>query len=148
MSNIVSPFQMKRNKVVSFSIEQNEISQEYEATNVSLRADYKISDITKNASALSARVDLFITLTGITDNEEKIFEINLDMMGLFDGESPQIEEHKFEDMLKINGISTLMQLSRAYITSTTALAGFANPINFPMVNVFELIKMKEEMNKK
>ena len=73
-----------------------------------------------------------------------MFQIRLDMMGAFEGDSEQIDRERFLTMLKINGLSTLMQLSRAYVTASTALSGFVNPIHFPMVNVYELVKMKEK----
>jgi len=143
MSNLVSPFQIKSNSVVSYELKQAKTVQQYESASVSLRADYEISDINKSNGHLDARVDLFIMLSGKKDADETVFEINLNMMGIFEGDSGQISEEKFADMLKINGLSTLMQLSRAYVTATTSLSGFSTPINFPMVNVFELIKWKE-----
>lgn len=142
MNNIISPFQLKKNMIVKYGIEQTEASQEYKSTDVSLGVDYKISSITMKNDTWNAQLDLLIILTGKTNNGETIFTINLDMMGLFEGNAQQIEKEKFNDMLKINGISTLMQLSRAYVTATTALSNFPNPINFPMVNVFELVKGK------
>ncbi len=144
MNNIISPFQMKKNMIVSYAIEQMEATQEYERTSVSLGVDYKISDVVKMEELLNARVDLFVELMGKTEQEEKVFVIKLDMMGIFEGNVEQIGENKFKDMVKVNGISTLIQLSRAYVTATTALSGFSSPINFPMVNVFELIKRKDE----
>lgn len=147
MNNIISPFQMEHNKVASFSIEQNEGLQEFESTNVSLGADFKISELQKRESTLTAKLNLLIELTGKTDKDEKVFKIKLDMLGAFECDIHQINEEKFVEMLKINGISTLMQLSRAYVTSVTALSGFSQPINFPMVNVFELVKWKENTEK-
>lgn len=143
MSNIIAPFQMKKNKVVSYRIAQNEVMQEYENISVSLGTDYKITEIVENADTWNARLNLVISLIGTTNMDEQAFEICLDMMGIFEGDKTQLEQDKFCSMLKLNGISTLMQLSRAYITATTALSGFSSPIDFPMVNVFELIKSKE-----
>lgn len=144
MSNIVSPFQMKENRVVSFGFKQKDLTRECESTKVELGVDYKISDIVEADKTLCAKVDLLIRLVGKTMEDEDSFEISLDMLGYFQGDSGQMDKDRFLNMLKINGISTLMQLSRAYITASTALSGFENPINFPMVNVYELIKMKED----
>lgn len=143
MNKIISPFQMIENKVVSFEMKQNEVENEYHMTNVALGADYNLSDISNNENKLKAHVNLMITLRGITDAEEELFDIALNMLGVFTGDMSQLDEKKFSEMLKLNGISTLMQLSRAYITSVTALSEFKEPIRFPMVNVFELVKMKE-----
>lgn len=145
MSGMISPFQMNYNKVVSFSINQYDSVQEPESINISLGVDFEISDVIKIKNKWNARLDLFVKLTGTTQTEdkEKVFEIALKMMGNFEADIMQIEEQKFMEMLKINGVSTLMQLSRAYITSVSAQSGFEQPINFPMVNVFELNKMRE-----
>lgn len=145
MSGIVSPFQMERNKVVEFGIIQKDIA-DLESVEVSFGADYKISNLVFEDNNYSGNLDLLIKLDGITDKDEKLFEIQLDMLGVFKGDANFLAEEKFIEMLKINGVSTLMQLSRAYVTSITALSGFPKPIQFPMVNVFELNKMKENSN--
>lgn len=142
--SIISPFQMQENRVVSFHFKQKDLPRECENTKVELGVDYKISDIVETDKTLCAKVDLLIRLAGKTMEDEDSFEISLDMLGYFQGDSEQMDKDRFLSMLKINGISTLMQLSRAYITASTALSGFENPINFPMVNVYELIKMKED----
>lgn len=148
MSEFISPFQMKGNRIIKFSINQKDIQHEYDSTNASLIVDYEISDIIKTDKVFNAKVDLNINILGETNNDEELFELELTMRGYFEGDCEKVSENKFEDMIKLNGLSTLIQLSRAYVTAATALSGFTNPINFPMVNVFELIKMKEEDNKK
>lgn len=142
MSGFIAPFQMKSNKVVEFRLKQNDIQEENENVSVNLRVDYKLSDIEENELYI-ATVDLITILDGYTENKNEVFEIQVDMQGMFTGDSNILDKNQFNEMLKLNGISTLMQLSRAYVTSATALAGFFAPINFPMINVFELIKTKE-----
>lgn len=148
MSEFISPFQMKRNKIIKFNIIQRDIQQEYNSTKANLMVDYEISDIIKSDELFNATVDLGINILGETNKNEELFELELTMRGYFEGNCEKVPEDKFQDMLKLNGLSTLLQLSRAYVTAATALSGFTNPVNFPMVNVFELIKTKEEENKK
>lgn len=143
MSGMISPFQMKNSRIVSFEFKQNEATGEYGSQKVSFGADYEISEIIEVEGILQSELHLFIEMTGRTDAEEELFQIRLDMMGTFAGESEQLDKGRFLNMLKINGLSTLMQLSRAYVTASTALSGFVNPIRFPMVNVYELVKRKE-----
>jgi len=147
MSGIIAPFQLDHNKVVTFKILQKDIVGGIETFNMKLGADYNISDISIKANKYSARLDVLIELEGTTGEEEHYFDVELDMMGVFHGDVNSMDEEKFIEMLKINGVSTLMQLCRAYITSITALSGFGKPINFPMVNIFELNKLKEEKKK-
>lgn len=65
------------------------------------------------------------------------------MMGTFEGKDEQLDKGRVLNKLKIKGFSILMQLSRAYVTASTTLSGFVNPIRIPMVNVYELVKRKE-----
>ena len=60
MSNIVSPFQMQENRVVSFGFKQKDLPRECESTKVELGVDYKISDIVEADKTLFAKVDLLI----------------------------------------------------------------------------------------
>ena len=144
MNSMISPFQMKKNRVVSFEFRQNETVGEYEERKVSFGFDYEIADIIESDGIMKSELHLLIQIKGRADTEEELFQIRLDMMGAFEGDSEQIDRERFLTMLKINGLSTLMQLSRAYVTASTALSGFVNPIHFPMVNVYELVKMKEK----
>ena len=144
MNSMISPFQMKKNRVVSFEFRQNETVGEYEERKVSFGVDYEIADIVESDGIMRTELHLLIQIKGRADTEEELFQLRLDMMGVFEGDSEQIDRERFLTMLKINGLSTLMQLSRAYVTASTALSGFVNPIHFPMVNVYELVKMKEK----
>jgi hypothetical protein len=47
-------------------------------------------------------------------------------------------------MLELNGLTTLSQLSRAYILSVTALSGITPPVKLPMINIFKLRQQKKE----
>lgn len=141
MSGIISPFQMISNKVKEFKLIQFEINDEYEQINVNLRANFNEYDFQED-NKYSAKLDLTILIQGITDLEQKVFEIQLIMQGTFSGEINSIGKEQFTDMLSLNGVSTLMQLSRAYVTSVAAaLSGFPMTLNFPMINIFELNKL-------
>lgn len=144
MSDMISPFQMKKNRVVSFEFKQEEENGKSGNRKVSFGADYEISDITEADGVLHSELHLLIHMAGRSDLDAELFQLQLDMMGVFEGDSGQIDKERFLKMLKVNGLSTLMQLSRAYVTAATALSGFVNPINFPMINVYELVKMKEK----
>ena len=53
--------------------------------------------------------------------------------------------NKFEEMLEINGLVTLSQISRAYILSATSQAGIP-PVKMPMINVIKLREKKRKEN--
>lgn len=45
MSGMISPFQMKKSRVVSFEFNQSESTDEYESRKVSFGADYEIAEV-------------------------------------------------------------------------------------------------------
>lgn len=48
-------------------------------------------------------------------------------------------------MLELNGVVALSQLTRSYVLSATALAGINPPVRLPMINIYQLKKLKEEV---
>jgi preprotein translocase subunit SecB len=142
MSEFISPFRIDRNSVTSFTLSQKELLVPISSVNVSIGADYKISKIKSVDESHSAQVDLKLRVDGKHDNKS-VFSIKMTMTGYFSVDAKELDTEKFTRMLEINGLTTLMQLSRAYITTVTALSGFGRPINFPMVNVLKLVEMKK-----
>ena len=68
------------------------------------------------------------------------------MVGIFGGEkNDNFSKENFEEMLKINGASTLSHLMRAYIYTMTGLSGMPQ-INTPMINFIEFFKNAQEKN--
>ncbi|WP_223814627.1 hypothetical protein [Thermoanaerobacterium thermosaccharolyticum] len=80
----------------------------------------------------------------------KLLKINLTMEGVFVGNTQKLKQEDFLDMLELNGLTTLSQLSRAYILTVTSLSGINPPVKLPMVNIFKLMQQKKnnEANKK
>lgn len=71
-------------------------------------------------------------------------KIDLTMEGAFIGNIQKLKKEEFINMLELNGLTALSQLSRAYILSVTALSGITPPVKLPMINVFKLIQQKKE----
>ena len=51
-------------------------------------------------------------------------------------------EH-FRQMLELNGVVTLSQISRSFILSVTSQSGINPPVRIPMVNVLALKEKKQ-----
>ncbi len=67
------------------------------------------------------------------------------MIGLFIGtKAKDYDKHKFEEMLKINGATTLSHLIRAYVYTTTGLSGMPQ-ISTPMMNFVKFFKEAKEV---
>lgn len=71
----------------------------------------------------------------ITKNSDKVANIVITMNALFKSNN-EISKEKFEQMLKINGATTLSHLCRAYINATTSLSGMP-AITMPLINFYE-----------
>lgn len=65
--------------------------------------------------------------------------------GKFLGNKNSLKREDFMKMLELNGVVALSQLTRSYVLSATALAGINPPVRLPMINIYQLKKLKEEV---
>ncbi|PKM54959.1 MAG: preprotein translocase subunit SecB [Firmicutes bacterium HGW-Firmicutes-20] len=143
MSIINSPFQLKKSQVNQLKIDKYDNISKFTSIMVDFGIDYRILEVDEDNDSYYAWLELLFNIPGITENEEKSFDINLNMLGIFECNKNALNKEDFMNMLIVNGVSTLIQISRSYITAITALSGFEKPINLPMINVFELNKIKK-----
>lgn len=140
MSNeLISPFKIDRNFIKEFSYTFDDKEIVGEKVEILLKANYEMAKFQKIGDDTVGNINLIIEVKGVCIGNE-VFKIYLNMQGIFSAPSEIIDEKSFKDLLLLNGLTVLMQLSRAYITANTALAGFKNPINIPMINIYELVK--------
>lgn len=144
MENIKAKFQLLDNYVKKYSIELKRKIQNTEEIEINGKIGFGILNVTKKENLigeieLTNEIDLII-------NEENVGKINIVMGALFEG-TLDIEE-QFEEMLKLNGATTLSNLMRAYVASNTALSGMPT-IMLPLINFVDFFKKdKIENNKK
>lgn len=141
MENIKAKFQLLDNYVKNYSMEVKRKIQSNEEIEINGQISFGIIKITKDKSLigeveLTNEIDLMV-------NKEKIGRIHIVLGALFEGEL-EIEK-QFEDMLKLNGATTLSHMMRTYITTNTALNGMPT-ITLPLINFVEFFKNEE--NKK
>ena len=143
--NIIAPFQIKNNKVVEFSFKQTDFILGNVAININFDLNYSDIEIVQNETEFLGQISVTVDLKGVNGDEE-LFSLFLKMKGLFTKNIESIEsdisekEIQFEEMLKLNGATVLVQLCRAYITSVTALTGIIPPLNIPMIDIYEFMK--------
>jgi preprotein translocase subunit SecB len=75
-----------------------------------------------------------------------LFKIDLKMEGAFAGNAEKLGHQRFTDMLEMNGLITLLHISRAYLLSVTAQSGINPPVKLPMVNVIKLREKKAQQS--
>ncbi|NLU48387.1 MAG: preprotein translocase subunit SecB, partial [Syntrophomonadaceae bacterium] len=68
------------------------------------------------------------------------------MEGAFAGNAEKLGHQRFTDMLEMNGLITLLHISRAYLLSVTAQSGINPPVKLPMVNVIKLREKKAQQS--
>lgn len=134
-SVVQADFQLMDNYISEFSLNVFKKINNDKDLEINANVGFRIVNI--DEKDLIGQIELKYNID-ITDNEEKVSQIAIIMNGLFKGNG-NIDKEKFEQMLKINGATTLSHLSRAYINSATALSGMP-PITMPLINFYEFFK--------
>lgn len=110
--------------------------------------DYEVIPDDDNEDTYGGTVVFKVKLTDPTEEDEEYSDIlNFALEGYFIGNKNELDNEKFENLLEINGLATLSQLTRSIIISTTSNFGMDSPVSLPMINIFELIKLKKESEK-
>lgn len=127
------------NRVVTFSLSTNMVNTKGMSANISFDFDYDIKDLQQEETSWYGLID-YVVKVKATVKKKVLFKIDLVMEGAFRSDS--LGEDEFKEMVEVNGLITLSQISRAYILSVTAQSGINPPIKVPMVNVNKMIETK------
>ena len=139
MGNIKAKFQLLDSYIKKYSMEVNRKIQNNEEIEIDGQMGFGIVQITKTEE-LIGEIELTNKII-LKINNKEVGTINIVMGALFNG-TLDIEED-FENMLKLNGATTLSNLMRAYVASNTALSGMPT-IMVPMINFVEFFNNKED----
>ena len=135
MKNIQAQFQMLDSYVREYSLKTKGKITENMDTKINGQIEFGIVKITTKEDMLIGEIELSNTL------EKSLAQIQIVMRGLFSGDV-KLEKSDFEEMLKINGATTLSHLIRSYIHTNTAISGMPNII-VPMINFVQFFKENE-----
>ena len=143
-SVVQADFQLMDNYISDFSL--NAFNKIKPNINLGINANIGFRIVNINEKELIGQIELKYDIdvidNDITTENNKVAKINITMNALFKG-SGDIEIEKFEDMLRLNGATTLSHLCRAYINTTTALSGMP-AITMPLINFHEFFKIAKE----
>ena len=143
-SVVQADFQVMDNYISEFSL--NVFNKIKPNINLGINANIGFRIVNINEKDLIGQIELKYDIdvidNDITTENNKVAKINITMNALFKG-SGGIEIEKFEDMLRLNGATTLSHLCRAYINTTTALSGMP-AITMPLINFHEFFKNAKE----
>ena len=144
MEDIQAQFQMLDSFVKEYSLKVFEKIEDNKEMNIKGKLAFRIVNITEQNNILIGEIELINELE-IMIKEECKGTIKIIMGGLFQY-SNKNEKEKFEEMLKINGTTTLSHLIRTYIYTNTAISGMPTIIT-PMINFMEFFKEQENEEK-
>ncbi|MDO9534418.1 MAG: protein-export chaperone SecB [Bacillota bacterium] len=139
---ILAEFQFLGNRVSSLNFDARVIEAKAQRAELSFEFDYNVKAVEEHENKLIGIIE-FIVKAKATSKKKIFFEIDLVMEGAFAYDAKTDTEGKFQDMLEINGIVTLSQISRAYILSVTSQSGIP-PVKMPMINVIKLRERKKK----
>lgn len=142
---VAADFQILGNRVVKLTIE-TKIPDKPGGAELSFDMDYKSDNVDQNDNQFIGMVQLAIQVRAKIKNKP-LFKIDLLMEGVFAGNSGKISREKFIEMMEMNGLITLIHISRAYLTSISAQSGINPPIHLPMVNVVKWREVKRQTAK-
>lgn len=129
------------NRVISFNLSTNMVKTKGRPVTMDFDFDYDIKDVQREESSWYGLID-YVVKVKATVKKKVLFKIDLVMEGAFRSDS--LGENEFKEMVEVNGLITLSQISRAYIISVTAQSGINPPIRVPMVNVNKMIEAKSK----
>ena len=138
-SIVQAEFQLMDNYISDFSLKVFEKIKETKDLGINANIGFRLVNI--NEKDLIGQIELKYDIN-ITENEKDVAKIVLVMNALFKG-SGKINKETFEQMLKINGATTLSHLCRAYINTATSLSGMP-PITMPLINFHEFFRHAKE----
>jgi len=145
-NKIVASFQMIASRVVRFELETKEVNNDNEKVNVRNSFDYEVVRIEEHEDDYYGVVQFktdFVAKIG----RKTLFKIFVVYEGKFMGNKNILKQEDFQRMLELNGVVALSQFTRSYVLSVTALAGINPPVRLPMININQLKKLKEEMER-
>lgn len=140
---IQAKFQLQDSYVKELSINTLEKFENKQELSISGKLGFRIIEIEKEGELFVGKIELVNDIK-VNVKEENKANIHVAMIGIFTG---NVAKDKFEEMLKLNGATTLSHIIRAYVYSATGLGGIPQIIT-PMVNFVEFFSDKNKKNNK
>jgi len=142
--DIMADFQFLGHRVSKLVLDTR-LVEEKGPSNVSFDFDYEVMDLLEEDNRFLGIIQLIVQVKAKIKNKV-LFKIDLKMEGAFAGNAEKLSHQKFTDMLEMNGLITLLHISRAYLLSVTAQSGINPPVKLPMVNVIKLREKKAQQS--
>jgi preprotein translocase subunit SecB len=142
--DVIADFQFLGHRVSKLVLD-TKLVEEKGPSNVSFDFDYEVMELVEEDNRFLGIIQLIVQVKAKIKNKV-LFKIDLKMEGAFAGNAEKLGHQKFTDMLEMNGLITLLHISRAYLLSVTAQSGINPPVKLPMVNVIKLREKKAQQS--
>ena len=144
--NTQALFQLQDSYVKDFDIHIIKRADKKEALNITGQMGFRIINICEDKKNYIGQIELNNDLKILMQDDEYA-NIHISMCGVFLGaKTVNYDKDRFEQMLKLNGATTLSHFIRAYIYTVTGLSGMQQ-ISTPMINFVEFFENVEEASK-
>jgi len=137
---VLADFQFLGNRVSSLVLNTKLVDASGQRANTSFDFDYNINSLDESDDQYLGIIEFIVKVKAVV-GKKQLFKIELVMEGAFSGNASKMPKDRFKDMLELNGLVTLLQISRSYILSVTSQSGIYPPVKIPMINV---MKLREE----
>lgn len=140
MKEVNAKFQLLDNYIKKYVLNVEKRIPENSDIDINGQIGFSVINISEEDNEFIGEIELDNTID-LIENDVIQGRIEIQMGALFSAEK-EIGKEKFEEMLKINGATTLSHLTRAYITANTALSSMPT-IMMPLINFMEFFEQKD-----
>lgn len=144
---IASDLQFIGHRVSNFNLETKMVDIKGQRIVVSYEFDYNVIEFDERDEKHFGIIE-FIIRGKAKSGKAILFKIDLTMEGAFIGNKNAFSSDHFKEILEVNGLVTLSQISRSFLLSVTSQSGISPPVRIPMINVNTLRTKKKEENQK
>lgn len=141
MKEINAKFQLLDNYVKKYTLEVERRIPENAEIEMNGKISFQLINIEETEEELIGEIELDNKIELVERNEIQ-GRIEIQMGAIFSADKGT-DKNEFEEMLKINGATTLSHLTRAYIASNTALSSMPK-ITIPLINFIEFFEQQRE----
>lgn len=139
--NIHSPFQLKDHYVDELIVKNKSIvlsrDDQHNLRDISIIGAEVKDDLDNFTGSLSLSINVSCKRK---DDSKSTISVKIVLTGIFlAGKSEEMDLKKFQDMLILNGATSLYSIARAIIATTTAQCLSSGKVLLPMVNIFEML---------
>ncbi|NSW92061.1 MAG: preprotein translocase subunit SecB [Firmicutes bacterium] len=140
-------FQFIGNRVRDFVLHTKIVDIKGKKVTTTFEFDYNIIELCERENNYVGVIE-FLVKGKAKAGKAMLFSISLTMEGAFVGNPEALSNDKFKEMLELNGIITLSQISRSFLISVTSQSGINPPVRLPMINVIALREQKRNQQQK